>query len=75
MKKPTWNRTDICQAWWLYSVLWHGGMSTPEYRITSRINAMGMFNPDSMWIDIEALNDNTKLIYARLVTGKSMART
>jgi len=41
---PQWNRFDICEAWYVFAVEWHGGQWSPEYAIFGRLNRMN-FTP------------------------------
>ena len=59
-----WDRFDICEAWYQYSVDWHGGQWTDDYAITGRLHNMG-FRP-SMGQCLESLTDNGFAIYNQL---------
>ena len=43
-ERPAFNRLDICDAWYLYATLYHGGQWTSGYRIFGRLQAID-FNP------------------------------
>ena len=36
-----WDRFDICEAWYAFSVDHHRGQFSPEYAIMGRLQAMG----------------------------------
>ncbi len=65
-----WNRFDICSAWYVYAVLYHGGQSSREYKILGRLVnilfAPGRI-PQSKLAD--GLTANGLKIYHRLVDG------
>lgn len=64
-----WNRIDICEAWYLYATLFHGGMGSPEYRIFGRLERLGFkARPSLRWWG--NLSENAQEIYHRLVRAR-----
>ena len=62
----TWDRFDICEAWYMFAVLWHGGMGSPEYQIFTRLHRM-QFKPSPLLTEA-TLSKNGREIYDRLVS-------
>lgn len=69
------DRFDICEAWYVYATLNHGGQGSKGYAIFGRLDRMG-YSPG--WAaqsgDTACLSDNTRAIYAGLVSGESRVR-
>lgn len=63
----TFDRFDICEAYYVFATLFHGGQWTKEYAIFGRLEKLGFRAPSS--IDPEDLNENARLIYDDLVRG------
>lgn len=60
------NRFDICTAFYMFAMLYHGGQNSKEYRIFGRlqkINFKVVFTRTSP----SDMNDNTKEIYKNLL--------
>ena len=60
------DRFDICEAYYLYAVHWHGGQFSELYQVLGRLHNMG-FKPGAMGIMYETLSDNGRGIYDSLV--------
>ncbi len=63
----TFDRFDICEAYYMFATLWHGGQFTKEYAIFGRLHKIGFRAP--MSIDLEKLTENGRAIYDDLVRG------
>jgi hypothetical protein len=61
---PYFDRFDVCEGWYMFSVLWHGGAADPIYSIVSRLTDMG-FKPSPM-LDLTSLTENGMDIYRSL---------
>lgn len=61
-----WDRFDICEAWYAFSVDHHRGQFSPEYAIMGRLQAMG-YHPGYGGVTYDALTENGKAIYDNLV--------
>lgn len=59
------DRFDICEAYYMFATLYHGGMSSPEYAIFTRLHHMG-FQPRHD-LSEETLTENGLEIYQCLV--------
>ena len=59
------DRFDICEAYYMYATLWHGGQGSEEYRIFGRLYAID-FEPSPM-ISVDTLEENARAIYDGLV--------
>ena len=68
---PTWDRFDICSAWFVYAMLWHRGQWSPEYEIFGRLNRM-KYKSSPLYRNEHDLTDNAKLIYEQLVLRQSV---
>jgi len=62
----TWDRFDICEAYWCFAADWHGGQWSPEYAIFGRLYRM-QFRPP-MDLSYDSLTENSKEIYNNLVS-------
>ena len=67
-----WDRFDICEAWYVYAMLHHGGQWSPEYRIFGRLDAM-RFRPRPSLNDETSLSENGREIYAQLVAKEEQS--
>lgn len=59
------DRFDICDAYYLFASDWHSGMSSPEYRIFTRLHKLG-YKPGAN-LSLNTSNENVKSIYGGLV--------
>ena len=59
-----WDRFDICEAWYVFSVLWHGGAADPIYSYVGRLHNMG-FKPAAN-LGLDTLSENGTEIYRQL---------
>lgn len=68
--RARWNRFDICSAWYVYSVLWHSGQFSREYRILGRLRNIcynaGLSVRENL---VDGLTKNATIIYNGLVDG------
>ena len=72
---PTWDRFDICQAYYAYSVQYHAGQSSPEYACLGRLINLGFKPGITLEMNLEdALTDNGKSIFERLEDGSRTIR-
>jgi len=60
------DRFDICEAYYVYAMLWHKGQWSKEYEIFGRLDRIG-FKPSLMLSGPENLTENGYEIYSRLV--------
>lgn len=60
------DRFDICEAYYLFAYLWHGGQWSKEYAIFGRLERMG-FRVSPLFNGRESLSENGKEIYDNLV--------
>ena len=60
------DRFDICEAYYVFAMLWHKGQWSKEYEIFGRLNRIG-FKPSPMLSGSENLTENGQEIYNRLV--------
>ena len=63
-----WDRFDRCEAYYMYSVLWHSGQTSKEYAILGQLARMG-FKPSPQLQGRENLEENGREIYDALVEG------
>ena len=61
-----WDRFDICEAWYAFSVDHHRGQFSSQYAIQGRLQAMG-YRPGYGGVTYDALTENGKAIYDNLV--------
>lgn len=62
----TFDRFDVCEAYYLFATLWHGGQFSKEYEIFDRLAKIG-FVP-GFKISEESLTENGLEIYNALVS-------
>ena len=60
------DRFDVCEAYYLYAVLYHGGQGSKEYALHSVFIRL-RFKPAPMMGGPEDLTENGRAIYDRLV--------
>jgi hypothetical protein len=63
----TFDRFDICEAWYLYLCAHHGGMGSPEYARLSKLTRPGHFKPRSGLNSCADLTANGLEIYLKLI--------
>ncbi len=63
------DRFDICEAFYVYAMLYHGGQFTRLYRVFGRLHKLG-FSPSPMLRDEDSLSDNAREIFDSLVERK-----
>ena len=61
----SWNRFDICEAWYLFAVDWHEGQGSERYAIFGRLERLG-FTP-SPRLSRQTLSPNGRVILAGLI--------
>lgn len=64
----TFDRMDICSAYFMYASLYHGGQWSDDYRIFGRLVKI-RFNPGPM-LTVEKLSENGRAIFDNLVARK-----
>ena len=67
------DRFDICEAYYVFAMLWHGGQFSKEYEIFGRLERM-KFRPPPMLSGPEDLGENAREIYDRLVQRNIFVR-
>ncbi len=60
------DRFDICEAYFVYAMLWHGGQFTKDYAIFGRLAKIG-FRARPSLCDETDLEENAREIYDALV--------
>jgi len=65
------DRFDICEAYYVFAMLWHGGQSCSVYLIFGRLNRIG-FSPSPLLRDETSLTDNGRDIYDSLVKNRTV---
>ncbi len=63
----TWNRFDICEAWFTFAMLYHNGQWSDDYLIFGRLEAM-KFKPSPSLSDERDLTENGRAIFDNLVS-------
>ena len=63
------DRLAICDAYYIFASLWHGGQYSKEYAIFGRLNKIGYTPPHSL--TEETLSEEAKEVYHRLVANQS----
>ena len=59
------DKFDICEAYYVYASLWHGGQTSRDYAIFGKLHRMG-FKP-AMNLSVNSLSENALEIYLNLV--------
>jgi len=67
------DRFDICEAYFVYAMLYHEGQFSKEYAIFGRLERIG-FRASPLLNDENDLNENAREIFERLVNGDSEVR-
>lgn len=62
----TFDRFDICEAYWCYAALYHGGQWSPEYAYLGRLSNLGFF-PGVNCDDPNNMTENCRIIFDALV--------
>ena len=62
------NRFDICEAYYLYAMLYHGGQGCVIYTIFAKLDGLG-FVPSPILSQRSHLSDYGKVIYDNLVAN------
>jgi len=60
------DKFDICEAYYVFAMLWHRGQWSKEYEIFGRLDRIG-FKPSPMLNGPENLTENGLNIYLNLV--------
>lgn len=60
------DRFDICCAWYLYAITYHGGQGSKLYEVFGRLARVG-FKPGDALRDENSLTANGREIYENLV--------
>lgn len=66
----TWDRFDICEAWYVYAMLWHGGQGSALYAVFGQLSRMCFRIAPSIG-GPENLSENGRAIYNDLVNAKA----
>jgi len=61
------NRFNICVAYYVYAVEWHGGQNSRAYKIFGRLNKIKFKSGAQRFED---LTEEEKIIYEGLVNSK-----
>jgi len=67
------DRFDICEAYFVYAMLYHSGQWSKEYAIFGRLNRMG-FKASPLLRDENDLSENGREIFNALVNGDREVR-
>jgi len=62
------DRFDICAAYYVFAMLYHGGQWSKEYEIFGRLDRIG-FKPSPLLSGPEDLSENGQDIYYQLVAN------
>lgn len=62
---PHFDKFDICEAYFLFASLYHGGQGSKEYFIFTRLHRLG-FSPRPN-LTVESLSENGREIFDGLV--------
>ena len=68
-----WDRFDICEAYYLYHMLYHQGQWSKEYALSGVFSRL-CFSPRMSLAGPEDLEDNARAIYDSLVSGATEVR-
>lgn len=66
---PTFDRFDICEAYYLYATFWHEGQGSWSYRIFGRLEKIKFHTGKLREQD---LTENGRMIYDRLVEKRTL---
>ena len=64
------DKFDICEAHYIFAVLYHGGQSCPIYAKFAQLDRIG-FRPSPLLSDENDLNENARSIFEDLVEKHS----
>ncbi len=59
------DRFNVCEAYYVFASLYHGGQFSEEYRIFGRLDNI-RFSPSPL-ISVESLEENARAIFDNLV--------
>ena len=62
------DRFDICEAHFMFAMLWHGGMGCPIYWKFGQLERIG-YRPSPLLSDPRDLTENAREIYRQLVVA------
>ena len=62
------NRLDICEAHFMFAMLWHGGQGCPIYWKFAQLERLG-HRPSPLLSDPRDLPENAREIYRQLVVN------
>lgn len=68
------DRFDILEAYYCYATLYHEGQWSKLYALYSVFDKLGFEPKDSVTHDPEALWENGRVIFDRLVKGEAKVR-
>lgn len=69
----TFDRFAVCEAFYLFASLHHGGQASVEYEVFARLDRI-RFRPSPMLSDPDDLDIVARDIYERLESGESTIR-
>jgi hypothetical protein len=64
------DRFDICEAWYIYAMEYHGGQDSRLYKVFGQLSHIG-FRLSPMINDEDDLEENAREIYEDLVARKA----
>jgi len=67
------DRMDICEAYFVYAMLYHEGMGSKEYAIFATLERLG-FKASPFLNDEDSLTENGREIFDQLVSGEREVR-
>lgn len=59
------DRGDVCDAYYMFASLYHGGMGSKEYAIFTRLNRVHYKPAPSL--SVESLSENARAIFDGLI--------
>ena len=62
------DRFDICEAHFMFAMLWHRGMNCPIYWKFAQLHRVG-YRPSPLLSDPRDLTENAREIYRQLVVA------
>ncbi len=65
--KPSFDRFDICEAWYVFASEYHDGQGSETYRVFGRLDRVG-FRPSPL-LSRKSLTPNGRRILAALIRG------
>jgi hypothetical protein len=66
---PYFNRLDVCEAWYMFAMLYHEGQGSDDYRTFGRLHNIG-FKPGMGLNRPENLSENGRAIFDNLIESR-----